>query len=260
MATILGMKDTLAEVGARFERAPLTQTVFLNCVPKSGTHLIRNVLRMFVPEEQQWHKAFIQIPNLRENRAAWAKDRRFLSWGHLLFSDDSVLGLQGARHVVLVRDPYDWVIARARFYLSDEFQGSLNTIKNGAVSAEEVFNMMIFGVYEKAPTLLDIYTFNAVAWMGTSTRIVRYEELKAAASDVGSRASERYFEDLLDYCGIAMTGDWRERVEAGADRKASRTARENLKVSMALPDELPQMQKRLVDFAAPGLRALLGYQ
>ena len=54
--------------------------------------------------------------------------------------------------------------------------------------------------------------------------------------------------------------DWRERVRVGADRGQSGTARENLAgTQQAFPDELPDMQKRLVEFAAPGLRTLLGY-
>jgi isopenicillin N synthase-like dioxygenase len=53
---------------------------------------------------------------------------------------------------------------------------------------------------------------------------------------------------------------WRERVRIGSDRKQSGTARENLRgIDVEFPDELPDMQKRLVDFAAPGLRAILGY-
>jgi isopenicillin N synthase-like dioxygenase len=61
-------------------------------------------------------------------------------------------------------------------------------------------------------------------------------------------------------CGIAMPADWRERVKIGSDRKQSSTARENLKPSpVQLPDELPELHKQLVDYAAPGLRKLLGY-
>jgi hypothetical protein len=61
-------------------------------------------------------------------------------------------------------------------------------------------------------------------------------------------------------CGIAMPADWRERVRIGADRKFSGTARENLTgLPFTIPDELPDAQRRLVDFAAPGLRPLLGY-
>jgi len=41
----------------------------------------------------------------------------------------------------------------------------------------------------------------------------------------------------------------------------SRTARENLKLpaGVAFPAALPEQQKQLVDFHAPGLRQLLGY-
>jgi hypothetical protein len=256
---IKGEKDTLDVVGARFDRAQLRQNLFLNSVPKSGTHLLRNIIRMFVPEEQQFHRTYIQIPNLRECAEAFRSPTARVSWGHLLFSDESVLALQGARHIVLVRDPYDWVLARARFFLSDEFNGNLNHIKNGAVSVEEALNMMIFGVFQKSPSLLDIYTHNAASWLGTSAIMVRYEDIAAAANDLGSRSADRFFSQLLADCGLDRPDDWRDRVEAGSDRKQSRTAREKLTLDIAIPDVLPDAQKRLVDFHAPGLRRLLGY-
>ena len=59
---------------------------------------------------------------------------------------------------------------------------------------------------------------------------------------------------------IARPTDWRERVRIGSDRKQSGTARENLTgVAMDLPSTLPQAQRQLVEFAAPGLRGMLGY-
>ena len=55
-------------------------------------------------------------------------------------------------------------------------------------------------------------------------------------------------------------GDWRERVRTGSDRRQSGTARENLSgVAVALPDSLGPRHRALVDYHAPGLRALLGY-
>jgi len=49
-------------------------------------------------------------------------------------------------------------------------------------------------------------------------------------------------------------------VTTGADRRQSATAREKLALGKAsVPDELPEGQKRLVELAAPGLRAFLGY-
>jgi len=256
---IAGVRDNLDEVGAGFDRTPLAGPLFLNSVPKSGTHLIRNIVRMFVPEAQQWHREYIQIPNLRRNLQAFSQSPACASWGHLLFSDDSVLALKGVRHVLLVRDPYDWVLARARFYLSDEFQGSLNHIKNGAVSAEDVLNMMIVGVHQKSPSLDDVFLYNAVAWLGTGVRLVRYEDMVQAVDDIESKAAEAFFRGLLGDCGLAVPKDWRERVLAGADRKQSRTARENLTLGVELPETLPTIQRQLVDYVAPGLRALLGY-
>jgi hypothetical protein len=43
-------------------------------------------------------------------------------------------------------------------------------------------------------------------------------------------------------------------------RKQSGTARENLRgIRIDVPDELPDMQKRLVDFAVSGFRAMRGH-
>lgn len=259
VAIILGKKDTLEDEALKFEHQPLTQTLFLNSVPKSGTHLLRNIVRMFVPAEQQWHKAYIQYPNLRANFEAFSKTKPWVSWGHLLFTDDSAVVLKHARHIVLVRDPYDWVLARARFFLSDEFQGPMNHIKNGNVTAEDVMNMAIFGVHERAPSLMDIYSFNAAAWMGTHATIIRYEDILENVKRLDSPQAEGFFRQMLGDCGIAVPDDWRERVRVGSDPAQSRTARENLSVSIDIPSQLPLVQKRLVDFAAPGLRHLLGY-
>ena len=262
MPKILAWNDNLNELNARFEQVPLRQPVFLNSVPKCGTHLFRNIMRMFVPVDQQYHRAFIQIPILRQHLGAFSRQRPMLSWGHLLFSDDSAIALQHVRHTVLVRDPYDWVLARARFFLSDTFQGRMDHLKHGNVSIEEMLNMMIFGIYEKAPTMLDTFVHNAVSWIGTNARVMKMEELLHAVTNLETDEAERYFTDTLAFCGIdPLPSDWRERVRIGSDRKQSGTARENLKGPAAdVPDVLPEAQKELVDFAIPGLRKVLGYE
>jgi hypothetical protein len=162
---------------------------------------------------------------------------------------------------VLVRDPYDWVLARARFFLSDTFQGSLEHLKGGNVSVDEVLNMMIFGIHQKAPTLREIYTHNAVSWLGTKVHLVRFEDLIRHVTRLDTAEAKEFFQALFDNCSMGdLPDDWRERVRIGADRKQSGTARENLAGGMfEMPDQLPDVQKRLVDFAAPGLRSVLGY-
>ncbi len=253
--------DSLNELNRNYTQKPLKMPVFLNSVPKCGTHLTRNIVRMFVPVEQQYHKAFIQYPILNRHLAAFSTDSPHLSWGHLLFSDDSAIALRKVRHIVLVRDPYDWVLARARFFLSDTFEGSLEHLKGGNVSVEETLNMMILGIYQKAPSMLEIFLHNAVGWLGTKAKLIRMEDILAGLKDIDSAEAETYFAELLDTCGVSeLPQDWRERVLVGSDRAQSGTARENLAGQKSgVPDELPDVQKRMVDLTLPGLRQMLGY-
>lgn len=58
--------------------------------------------------------------------------------------------------------------------------------------------------------------------------------------DLGSRA-EAFFSELMGFCDIALPDDWRDRVEVGSDRRESRTARENRKTEIELPDVLPDL-------------------
>ncbi|MGO4893220.1 hypothetical protein [Flavobacterium sp. W21_SRS_FM6] len=261
MPRVVIKQDNLNSLNSQFIHEPLTQPIFLNSVPKSGTHLVRNILRMFVPVEQQYHDAFVQIPILKQNVQAFSVTNPKLSWGHLLFSDDSAIALRPAKHIVLVRDPYSWVLARTRFFLSDTFQGSLEHLKSGKVSLEEVMNMMIFGIYQKAPTLAEIFTHNAVAWLGTGVKVIKYEDVIRHLKAIDKPAAQIFFADLIGQLGYqTLPEDWQQRVKLGSDREQSGTARENLSGNiMELPDELPFEQKQLVEYAAPGLRRLLGY-
>ena len=259
-AKILGKPDNLDVIGKQFERARLQQPVLLNAIPKSGTHLIRNIMRMFVDQAQHWPGEFIQHAILHQSLPAFSKANPYISWGHLLFSDEASVALRDVRHIVLVRDPYSWVLARARFYLSDEFQGNMNHIKGGAAPVTDILNMMILGVHGRVPSLLDIYTFNAVAWMNDRTTLVRYEDIIENVKDIGSSRAETFFGELLAKCGIDLPANWREKVLAGADRRQSRTASENLTLAgPEVPKALPEQQKTIVNFHAPGMRGLLGY-
>ena len=253
--------DNLNEENRRFEQQPLRQSLFLNSVPKSGSHLLRNIIRMFVPVDQQYREDFIQYATLNRHRAAFESPSPMLSWGHLFFSDMSAIATAKCRRILLVRDPYSWVIAKARFLLSDQFSGELDYLKSAPLSADDLISLMIFGIPRKNPSLRDTFTHNAAAWLGSGVHLVRYEELVAALRTLDTPEGEQYFTTLLDACGIATPGDWRERVRIGSDPGQSGTARENLSLGAAeLPDALNAIQRAQVDFACPGVRALLGYE
>jgi hypothetical protein len=259
-AIIASRPDTLNPEVRKFAQARLNRTAFLNGVPKCGTHLLRNIVRMFVPVEQHYDREFIQIPNIQQHLMALDPARPQFSVGHVLYADIAAMALKHANHVILVRDPYDYVLARARFNLSDQFDHpNLNRMKNGGVSAEQMLNFVIFGVPGLSPALREVFLFHAVAWMGTGAQVVRYEDILAALGRIDSPDAEAFFSGLLGGFGLALPSDWRDRVRIGADRRHSATAREHLSGGMTLPDTLPDIQKRLVDHAAPGLRELLGY-
>lgn len=254
------MPDTLDDENVKFTQQPLSQPLFLNSVPKCGSHLMRNIMRMFVPLDQHYRPQFIQAQILTQHLAAFSDPRNLLSWGHLMFTDMAAVAVGRTRQILLVRDPYDWVMARARFFLSDEF-GGFEILKEGTLSVDALLNLMIFGVHEKAPPLATMFVYNALGWLGTGAYLVRYEDLLAAVKDLDSDRSEDFFARLFDAAGIGRPSDWRERVRIGSERKQSGTARENLTgVDVEFPAELPHLQKKMVDLVAPGLRQLLGYQ
>ena len=253
--------DNLNERNTEFKQVPLTQPVFLNSVPKCGSHLMRNIMRMFVPLGQHFKPGFIQLPTMAQDKVAWDKNKPTLSWGHLLYSDESAILLKDTRKILLVRDPYDWVLARARFFMSENFKGNVSHISGDNVTPEDLFNMMIFGIHRKVPDMKEIYTHNGVAWMHSSTLVLKFEDVIHNVKNLDELEAELFFRKLLDACGIDMPDDWRERVRIGSDKEQSGTARENLKgIRMELPKTLPEGQKRLVDYAAPGLRKVLGYE
>ncbi len=254
--------DTLDQENQRFAQQPLTRPVFLNSIPKSGSHLLRNILRMFVPVNQQYKDDFIQWPNISKHMAAFDPKNNFLVSAHLLYSDKSAILANRTNKILLVRDPYTWVMAQARFLVSDQVTSNFDHIKDGSLTVEDLLNLMIVGIYQRSPPMRDQYNMFAVAWLGTGAHVVRYEELAAHVNALDEPAAEFYFGQLLNACGIVMPSDWKQRVKVGADKKQSGTARQNLNLSTTqfeFPAELPETQKQMVEYNAPGLRTMLGY-
>ena len=252
--------DTLDDDNRRFRQLALPAPLFLNSVPKSGTHLLRNIIRMFVPVAQQYKRQFIQWANMDEHLDAWHPKMNMLSWGHLFFSDKSAIELSGVRKVLLYRDPYDWVLARARFFLSEQFDGNIDILRDRKLSVNDLLSLMIFGIYQKAPSLNETYSHNAAAWLASADCVVRLEDLKHHLANLERPAAAEFFANLLTRCGIDVPDDWLERVRIGADPRQSGTARDNLTgIAVDIPNELPDLHKRMVDYEAPGLRRLLGY-
>lgn len=257
------LHDSLDDAVRRFEQAEPPWPLFINSIPKSGTHLLLNILRMFTPPERHYHYNFIQLAFLRDHPEVFLAQKRYLSAGHLLFADLSVRALRGVRHIVLIRDPYDVVLARARHYVSDRYHSTaLAHLKTGEIPTADLLSLMILGIHQKLPSLREVYLHNAVGWTASDATFVKYEDIVAAVADLASETAESFFQSLFADCGIKpMPGDWRERIRIGADPGRSRTARRNLSLPtpITIPEMLPDPHRRLVDHTMPGVRSLLGY-
>ena len=255
--------DTINEESAKFDQVRLSRSIFVNSLPKSGSHLLRNILRMFVPVDQVYGPQFVQFPNLNQHLSAFDRNKSYLISGHLLFSDHTAILANRTNKILLVRDPYSWVLAQARFFVSDIVSSNFEHVKSGALTVNDLVGLMIYGMYKKSPPMLQQYELYVVGWLATDAYMVRYEDLISNIASIQTDTARSFFEKLLDHCGISIPDDWKDRVLIGADRKQSATARENINTNeppVEFPQELSQKHKQMIDFAAPGLRKILGYE
>src|SRR3546814_20286636 len=99
---------------------------------------------MFVPVDQQYGRDFIQWANLQQHRGAFDPARPMLSWGHLFLADASAIETAPARRIIPYRDPYAWVLARARFFVSEHFASNMDHLKSDAPTPAKFPTMKIF--------------------------------------------------------------------------------------------------------------------
>lgn len=256
---------------AGFHQTSLKQPTVLITVAKSGSHLIRNILCMFMPMEQQDY-SHTDLAPIRENRVITAPTFR---WGHIAITPNAANVLQNAKKILLVRDPYDWVLSMARFtttYLltgrerNHQHHPHDDIYRNKGVTVEELFSIIITGtdVRNQHPSLRSAYVPIAVGWKDLDVYMVKYEDacahVKALRESTDTNETKEYFRKLVGAFNIDLPVDWKKRVLTGADKRLSMTARENLGQHYDIPNALPDRFKKLVDFTVPGLREYLGYE
>jgi hypothetical protein len=245
-----------------FTFAQLRRPILITTVPKCGTHLLRNIMLGFFGQDQILTHDFILSRTVREHAAAFDRNAPKISCGHLRHGDEAIRIAAHSTILVMVRDPYDYVLAYARFLYSRlELSPFARYVKIHRLPVDRVIAAVIFGNQNAENRWTDLrsnFETNAVAWLGGDSKLVRYEDLLGHVEALDDEA-EAYFEQLLAACGSPLPEDWRARVSIAADRRYSLTARENLDVDVEVPAELSDVQKGMVDIAAPGLRRILGY-
>jgi hypothetical protein len=219
---------------------------------------------MFAPVTQV-HRTFVGDWNITDQSEHLRQGRSKLFTGHVNFDRATLLFARQCRHVLIVRDPYDYVLAQARYLCSDSMAAEHSTfVKTNRLRFEEIFSLIVFGspIAPYWPSVQEIFMRNAVAWLALGVPVFCYEDVVFHLPRIGNRESDIYFAQLLSVIGFtSLPEDWRERVRHGANPLISASWRYNLKMSSgaSIPDHLSEGQRQLVDVAYPGLRACLGY-
>ena len=140
--------------------------------------------------------------------------------GRQLYSASYEMSLKVRVKVLLVRNPTDWVLARARFFMTEEFEGAVGHISDHNVTAEQFLNMMIFGIHKKVPNMEEIYVHNAVAWLHTDTIVLKFEDLLHAVKNLDEPEAEVFSRKPLDARGSDLPYDWLARVRIVSGQNA----------------------------------------
>lgn len=235
----------------------LDKAVFLNTLPKSGSHLLRNICRAFIDPEYVSNGQCVQRSNLKDRADAFKAS--LLIWGHLEAGRASIqVASTTPHHIVLVRDPYTWALAKARFMSSDSYTNSADFLKEKGYTANAFISSAIQGIPGVSESLRDLFNGHVLHWIGQNIKIVKFEDLKYYANNLDAEGAEEYFRDLLSFLP-EFPEDWKERVALGAKPEHSGTHRTKLNTSVEFPEELTDLQKSLIEYHCPNLRKLLGY-
>lgn len=253
-----------------FEKNQLSHHVLLNSVSKSGAHLLKNIYMMFVDEESiagffssalMPHDISEKARSLKDVRVFKDSEKFSMMWSHLPCSPHVEEIFQNVKKILLVRDPYDWVLARRRWLCSKEVANNKSESLN---FNGDIIKQLIYGTETVRP--LRSFYEDIIAWLNPSVELLRYEDLIQHINNIDTEEAKNFFSNLLSWAGITeLPDDWKQRIKLSSDKKYSPTHRSNLNicsftVAMTENETLHDSYKKLIDFSNPNLRKILGYE
>ena len=145
--------DPVAEANSQFQCAPLRSRIFLNSVPKCGTVLLKNILLMFTPWEQHY-RWFISTSKYPEHPSVVESDRYRFFVGHMNHTPDTSQILKNFKHILIIRDPYSYVLSYARWFYTEQMYGQSQLarhVQDHGVDFDDVVRYMIKGWHHYCP-------------------------------------------------------------------------------------------------------------
>ena len=235
----------------------LQEPVFCLTVPKSGTHLLANVIRALIGAENVYPGVVTASILLQADFTVEPK----VYVGHVRYHLEASRVMGSAPKILLCRDPRDVVVSFCDFFYNRAAPDPLNQfIQSNAVSASEALSIAILGGRLLNTEYLDcmtLFTEYHIRWLPLASLAVRYEDLLLTDGD-----RERCLaavRSILDVIGIEMNHDEiAERVVEGSDPSKSATfyqGRTGRWREYFSPAHVLQFKS-----VAPNLVSLLGYE
>lgn len=201
----------------------LKEPLIVLTVPKSGTHLITNILREIFGEARV-------DPGMiaAEKIPPGIGDTPYIYHTHLIYSPATSLALRRVRKVLLVRDPRDVAASFTRAIYNrkippDNVQSYL--LQNG-FSLDEILSFVIQGGTiggSTYPDLGSLYRLYYWGWRATTELVLHYENLLPDRGDFSG--PETAIRNLLASLDIDVPEDFplAERIREGSAPERSQT-------------------------------------
>jgi tetratricopeptide (TPR) repeat protein len=215
----------------------LASPVIVCCVPRSGTILLRNILRSVLGDNLVIPSNSFSRPLVTsEYLLALPRLTNRAYVGHIRYSEDLAKKLASFPKIVLIRDPRDYVISYAHFMdrLAKETSGPQKEwYENYWTKKEpdEKLSTMIFGLDTRLarkvyPSVFTSYLDYAIKWSGPNTLMLRYEDIISAKLGGNDKTVIKTIRSIMDLLGVQIDEETlAQRIAQGSDPAKSNTFR-----------------------------------
>lgn len=242
----------------------LASPVVACCVGKSGTVLLANILESILGDNQVIpSKVFGKSLVTSEYLLAIPKLTNRVYIGHVWYSDVVAKKLASVPKIILIRDPRDNVVSYTHFMdrITKDVFGSAEESWDKK-EWDEKLSSVIFGfktAVAKVPSVYDSYINYGIRWAGSTSFILRYEDIIGTKFGGNERTVIETMKSLMDFIGVQIDeGTLARKIAEGSDPAKSGTFRSGGQGNWR--HEFTPLNVKQMKIAAPGLVSSLGYE